>query len=444
MLHRQSFLLSLFSSFCFCIASMQTLEYLLNKLQYTEMSGFKDNLSAPQAETLKAFHARLGADLAPFQEEGKPVVLWGVELITTEPAPPKVDVILLKFLRAREFKVEEAATMLVNCIKWRKEFGIDHIFEEKFPHAITSLGFIHKTDNQGRPVMYNIYGNIRPKEAFEDQGGIDKFVRWRVQLMEKAILRLDMETVEDMVILHDYEGVSMLSMDKNTKQASRTLIALFQDYYPELLAKKFFVNIPWFFETVYNVISAFVSDRTKAKFVLCSKGSLREKLLVNIPVENLPTEYGGLSTLDKGLIPHSPNINNNNNNNNPTNTNEPPQYTSAEKPTEVNIEPGAKYEVAKEVEAGQVLVWEFTLVTSDILFSVAQENSGAQGEKPNVVVAPRRVEQHAGTHVATEKGKFVLTWENSSTFFGKKLRMFYKVFVADPQATQEAPKEEVD
>ena len=31
--------------------------------------------------------------------------------------------------------------------------------------------------------MYNIYGNIRPKEAFENQGGVDKFVRWRVQLM---------------------------------------------------------------------------------------------------------------------------------------------------------------------------------------------------------------------------------------------------------------------
>ena len=50
-------------------------------------------------------------------------------------------------------QVEDAATMLVNCIKWRKEFGVDTIFEEKYPDAITSLGFIHKTDNQGIPLF---------------------------------------------------------------------------------------------------------------------------------------------------------------------------------------------------------------------------------------------------------------------------------------------------
>jgi hypothetical protein len=67
-----------------------------------------------------------------------------------------------------------------------------------------------------------------------------------------------------------------------------------------------------------------------------------------------------------------------------------------------------------------------------------------QDEKPRMVTPPCRVEQHASTHVATEKGKYVLTWENSSTFFGKKLRMFYRVSVVEQQTTQEIPKEEVD
>ena len=49
------------------------------------------------------------------------VSIWGVPLLKDE----RSDVILLKFLRAREFKVKEAFAMLKNTIFWRKEFGID-------------------------------------------------------------------------------------------------------------------------------------------------------------------------------------------------------------------------------------------------------------------------------------------------------------------------------
>lgn len=99
-----------------------------------------------------------------------------------------------------------------------------------------------------------------------------------------------------------------------------------------------------------------------------------------------------------------------------------------------------------------MLVWEFTVVHAELLFSVASHRADApekeatkdHKETPNIV-APRRGEQHAGTHLATEKGKFTLAWENPSSFFGKRARMFYKVFVADQHTvTQEAVKEELD
>lgn len=429
------------------------------------MSGYKNDLNTLQAEALKTFQGRLETDITPLREDGKSIILWGVELV---PNAPKVDVILLKFLRAREFKVEEAATMLINCIKWRKEFGIERIFEEKYPEDITDLGFIHKTDKDGRPVMYNIYGNVKPKEVFEDNGGIDKFVRWRVQLMEKAILRLDMEKIEDMVIVHDYNNVSLLSMDKNTKLASKTLIALFQDNYPELLARKFFVNIPWFFESVFNVLTALASQRTKEKFVVCSKSSLREKLLVNVPVENLPTAYGGLSQLDRHLA-SSLNVQNTS----PTHSFH--SFTSQEKASDVNIEQGAKHTVEKEVEVGDTLVWEFTAFNNDLQFSINfipslsslsstetstttttttettntnnnnenknnENNNNNKNNKDNKVVieANRKLEQHAGVHVATEKGKYVVVWDNEKTFFGKRQRLFYKVFVVTVSQAESA------
>ncbi|KAJ6296866.1 hypothetical protein OIU78_022570 [Salix suchowensis] len=54
------------------------------------------------------------------------VSIWGIPLL----ADDRSDVILLKFLRARDFKVKDAFTMLKNTIRWRKEVGIDELLEE--------------------------------------------------------------------------------------------------------------------------------------------------------------------------------------------------------------------------------------------------------------------------------------------------------------------------
>ena len=39
--------------------------------------------------------------------------------------------------------------MLVECLAWRKGFGVDGILKEEFAEEIDSLGYIHKHDKQG-------------------------------------------------------------------------------------------------------------------------------------------------------------------------------------------------------------------------------------------------------------------------------------------------------
>jgi hypothetical protein len=53
-----------------------------------------------------------------------------------------IDVVLLKFLRAREFKVNEAFEMLKKTLKWRKEMKIDSILDEDFGSELASC--LHK------------------------------------------------------------------------------------------------------------------------------------------------------------------------------------------------------------------------------------------------------------------------------------------------------------
>lgn len=47
----------------------------------------------------------------------------------------------------------DAAKMLVDCLKWRKEFGVDNILNETFPAEMDALGYIHKHDKKGIAVL---------------------------------------------------------------------------------------------------------------------------------------------------------------------------------------------------------------------------------------------------------------------------------------------------
>lgn len=55
--------------------------------------------------------------------------------------------------------------------------------------------------------------------------------------MEKGIALLDFENTDQMLQVHDYEGVSLSSRDANSKKAASEATTIFTDYYPELLVR---------------------------------------------------------------------------------------------------------------------------------------------------------------------------------------------------------------
>ena len=98
--------------------------------------------------------------------------------------------------------------MLVATLRWRDEFKVDELMKEEFPQDIFGkLGYIAGKDKEGRPVVYNLYGAITDmKSVF---GDVQRFIRWRVQFMEKSIELLDFETIDQMVQVH---GMSLTSL----------------------------------------------------------------------------------------------------------------------------------------------------------------------------------------------------------------------------------------
>ena|ERR1700737_1181061 len=113
--------------------------------------------------------------------------------------------------------------------------------------------------------------------------------------MERAIEQgCDFLTTDSIVQVHDYANTSMFSMSAITRRASKSTIQLFADYYPELLAAKFFVNVPRVLAWVFGAISNFLSKETVEKFNVL--GDARD-LNRYIDVDQLPERYGGTAKL---------------------------------------------------------------------------------------------------------------------------------------------------
>ena len=65
-------------------------------------------------------------------------------------------------------------------------------------------------------MTYNFYGKMNFDEIFSAEDGIDKFVRWRVQLQERAIELLDFESgIEHVMQIHEYAGSYSVNRTQN-------------------------------------------------------------------------------------------------------------------------------------------------------------------------------------------------------------------------------------
>lgn len=46
--------------------------------------------------------------------------------------------------------------MLVDTLRWRKEFKVDEAVSEKYPSEFDKVGIVYGKDKEGRPVTYVI------------------------------------------------------------------------------------------------------------------------------------------------------------------------------------------------------------------------------------------------------------------------------------------------
>ncbi|CAN1226469.1 PATL4 [Linum grandiflorum] len=232
------------------------------------------------------------------------ISLWGVPLLPSK-GGEATDVVLLKFLRARDFKVNEAFEMLRKTLEWRKENKIDSILEEDLGQDHLAVAFYtNGTDRVGHPVCYNVYGVLNSEEVYSKAFGIGtdeeekksgkQFLRWRIQQLEQSIQKLELKPggVASLLQISDLKN-SPPPSKKELRTAMKQAVGILQDNYPELVARNIFINVPFWYYAMNALLSPFLTQRTRSKIVVARPAKVTETLLKYISIEQVPAQYGG-------------------------------------------------------------------------------------------------------------------------------------------------------
>jgi hypothetical protein len=96
-------------------------------------------------------------------------------------------------------------------------------------------------------------------------------------------------------VILDLSGLSIAShCSPGMLEHIKSLIAVDNACYPELLGKMFIINCPWVATSVWMIVKGWLSLRTQSKIEILGSGSaMHKKLLEYIDPENLPKVYGG-------------------------------------------------------------------------------------------------------------------------------------------------------
>lgn len=210
---------------------------------------------------------------------------------------------LKRFLAARDFDVQKAIRMFDDYWLFREESKIDRVIEEDWT-GIAILKNLYPraffyTDREGKPVLIVKLGQVKFSEIFKhfDLKYIERTLHLHYELMERVILpscsKSEGREITQFTVILDLKGFSLKNMcSSNVMNMMKTASKVVENYFPQIVGKTFAINVPIMYYGAYKLVKPFLSKRTQSQLVILGSSYLTA-LLKLIPIENIPSEYGG-------------------------------------------------------------------------------------------------------------------------------------------------------
>lgn len=215
---------------------------------------------------------------------------------------------ILRFIRARKFKVVPSIDMMAACLQWKSEShrvnkwlmegDAKLAFSKKYPELMKAFEmekvfFRGKDKNGGLICVIHVkdhFGSDCPEKDFE-------ILICLVIEYSKLCLRSYSKDIDGANILFDMSGFSLKNADLN---AVRFLSKAFEANYPESLSCIWVHKAPWIFNAVWKIIKGWLDPVVASKIHFTKSVS---DLEVFVDKKNIPKDLGGLDDFKPKYVP---------------------------------------------------------------------------------------------------------------------------------------------
>lgn len=222
-----------------------------------------------------------------------------------------------RFLKARDYNFEKAKTMLLNYLIFRKKKNLFRIasIDIRGPEILMMREFYPSNhygfDFEGRLIIIEKVGKYNYKDINKNFS-IEELEDFFIQIQERLLFvefpilsKIFNRRIDRAIVIADLKNVKILDFaKKDARRFIEIASGLFQDYYPEILAKSYIVNAPFGSTALWRIVKMVIDKKTADKFEICSDNG-HKRLASVLNVADLPEDMGGQNpvTLNKGFGP---------------------------------------------------------------------------------------------------------------------------------------------
>jgi hypothetical protein len=213
----------------------------------------------------------------------------------------KQDIYLIRWLRARNLDVNQAETMLIDNLKWRKENKMDTILKEDFTEFDREYPYqIRFRDKEGKPIITGNFGDwdLRKLAIAGKLPMLNRHIDRAFENATQSVRNLQGEG--QLVAQFDF----IINMENYNLQQQGCLQCLpfylylvntYENHFPGHADKIMLINTPAIFELILTVLRPIMSPLTRQtlKVYNTNKQQWQAELLRIVDKDELPIEYGG-------------------------------------------------------------------------------------------------------------------------------------------------------
>jgi hypothetical protein len=192
------------------------------------------------------------------------------------------DWMLLRFCRARKFNYKKALKMFLAYIEFRREHAVDDILSRDMFHVTktysTMGGGWWTVAKNGMGVCFmrthglkaKIYNSVSLEDHIRNEIYQNEILTHAVfpYLSKQAGKRIDKT-----IYILDMQGCAVMeNFDSTMRNINNKLMAIRQDFYPEMLHKYIIINAGWGLNMVYAMVKWCLDEKTRDKFKIFGSG----------------------------------------------------------------------------------------------------------------------------------------------------------------------------